>query len=60
MNNYTAYNYVYKIRENYNQNKCLGGGVSIGIDKLLTYKDFSVFIPGTLKCFDRILILTVH
>jgi hypothetical protein len=60
MNNSTAYNYVNKIRENTNQNKWLEGGVAIGIDKSLTYRDLSALIPEAIQCFERVLILTVH
>ncbi len=45
MNKSTVYNYVNKIRENSNQNKCLRGRVAIGIHKSLAYRDLSAFIP---------------
>jgi hypothetical protein len=56
MNNSTAHSHANKIRESTNHNKWLGGGVAIGIDKSLTYRDLSALIPEAIQDMEMVFV----
>jgi hypothetical protein len=61
MSNTPAYNYVSRVRVDPEcLNKRQGGGVSVGIDRLLVFRDISELIPPLLADLEIVFVQIVH
>jgi len=52
--NTPSFNFINKVRES------RGGGVSIGLEKNLTFKVQSDLIPEELRCLEILLVQIIH
>ncbi len=52
ISNTPAYNYISRVRGN----KHKGGGVSVGIDRSLVFRDMSELIPPSLAALELVLV----
>ena len=58
MQNTPAYNYINRVRNTDNPRE--GGGVAIGIEKNLTFRDQSSLIPDSLLDLEMVFVQVVH